>query len=33
MKKDKERCSYGEFLLLIVLCVEDKQKELMGILN
>lgn len=33
MKKDKERCSYGEFLLLIGLCVEDKQKELMGILN
>lgn len=33
MKKDKEKCSYGDFLLLIGLCKEDHQQELLGILK
>lgn len=33
MKSDKEKCSYHDFLLLVGLCKEDHQKELMDILN
>lgn len=29
MKKDKDKCSYGDFVLLIGFCNEDHQKELL----
>lgn len=33
MRKDKEKCSYYDFLLMVGLCVDNKQKELMDILK